>query len=276
MLVSESKTIEKIIAGKIKLDTSTKKSLDIDLASELSLWINTTGLKNNLTKIKHPAAGAISGVVGMFDSIKASINNNDLTLGFKCANQETAENLKTFLEGQVAGYKMFISSQLNNQKLPDKEPKWLPKAFKALFARAMALSARQTLNATKITQKNLEIYLTSTLPPLSGLLLNPATIATTGALAAIAIPNFQKARKIAKQKKCFANQRKIAAAIKKYNNDNENKLRTLDDKVLNTLIEKGYLKKYPTCSDNGKYRSLGDISAEGVINCTRHGSVEMK
>lgn len=101
-------------------------------------------------------------------------------------------------------------------------------------------------------------------------------IAIIGILAAIAIPNFRKARQQARQKACFANMRVLQGAVEMNNMDTNVMISdTFGDTEITALVSAKYLKAEPvkpetTCT----YANSGNLAAEGVITCTVHGSVE--
>jgi len=67
-------------------------------------------------------------------------------------------------------------------------------------------------------------------------------IAIIGVLAAIAVPNFRRARERANQRACYANQKTIAGAIEMYNLDYNTSITTMSDgDCLSTLQGNGYL-----------------------------------
>lgn len=97
------------------------------------------------------------------------------------------------------------------------------------------------------------------------------TVAGVGIVAAMAIPNFQKARGSARQKACFSNIRVLTGATEMYNLDNDTMMSTLD---INALVKGGYLKQAPTHPEpDCEYYSEGDLTKDGVICCKRHGTI---
>ena len=96
--------------------------------------------------------------------------------------------------------------------------------------------------------------------------------AVIGVLAAIAIPNFAKARIEARKKACFANQRVLLGATEMYNMDNEKMLGELN---IEALLSGQYLREAPVCPDGGKYGNIGILFEDGKINCSVHGSVDL-
>ncbi len=104
-------------------------------------------------------------------------------------------------------------------------------------------------------------------------------IAIIGILAAIAIPNFRKAREQAREKACYANMRVILGAVEMYNMDHSDMITTdMGDPTdaSSVLVSGGYLKG-PIAKPETKcsYKIDGDISGVGKIVCSEvHGSVE--
>lgn len=101
-------------------------------------------------------------------------------------------------------------------------------------------------------------------------------IAIIGILAAIAIPNFRKARQQARQKACFANMRVLQGAVEMHNMDTNAMISDgFNDATIETLVSMKYLKSAPVKPEtNCGYSNSGNLAAEGVIACGVHGSVE--
>jgi prepilin-type N-terminal cleavage/methylation domain-containing protein len=98
-------------------------------------------------------------------------------------------------------------------------------------------------------------------------------IAIIGILAAIAVPNFKKAREQAREKSCYANMRVIQGAIEMYNMDNSSMMTDLT--IANLTGDAGYLKSEPKCPSNtGAYSPAGDMSNAGKITCSVHNTVD--
>ncbi|HNX76609.1 MAG TPA: prepilin-type N-terminal cleavage/methylation domain-containing protein [Candidatus Rifleibacterium sp.] len=93
-----------------------------------------------------------------------------------------------------------------------------------------------------------------------------------GVLAAMAIPNFRKAREQARDKACYANQRVLLGAVEMFNMDNPNKMANLD---VDRLVQEKYLKNKPYPPENAcRYFSQGNIGEDGFIYCQLHGPIE--
>jgi competence protein ComGC len=95
--------------------------------------------------------------------------------------------------------------------------------------------------------------------------------AIVGIIAAIAVPNFKKARFEAQKRACFANQRVLLGATEMYNMDNEVPLSGLNIKA---LLDGRYIKSAPKCPAGGVYSATGDLAKDGRIKCSVHGSVD--
>lgn len=98
-------------------------------------------------------------------------------------------------------------------------------------------------------------------------------VVVMGVFAAIALPNFKKAKERASQRACFANQKVLAGAMEMYNLDNNAQLKELDPEIMRRLVEHGYLMKIPECpsaKQGGRAYSLND---EGDPKCSVHGTV---
>lgn len=101
-------------------------------------------------------------------------------------------------------------------------------------------------------------------------------IAIIGVLAAIAVPNFQAARKRANIRACYANQKTIAGAVEMYNLDFNTSVGTLGG-IWDALKTKGYLQSIPNDpgaggTSNTNYTMTSD-SGNG-ITCSTHGPIQ--
>jgi len=101
-------------------------------------------------------------------------------------------------------------------------------------------------------------------------------IAIIGVLAAIAVPNFRKARERANQRACYANQKTVAGALEMYNLDNNTSVTVLGgDGVWTNLKAQGYLQTIPDDPGFGSGTHTHYVlSAEGDIYCTSHGGIQ--
>lgn len=94
-------------------------------------------------------------------------------------------------------------------------------------------------------------------------------------VAAIAIPNFRKARVQARGKACMANMRVLQGAVEMYNMDTPNTMSILTENEIQLLVDAKYLKSAPVHPETDCcYGTKGDLTKDGVIVCAKHGSVE--
>jgi len=88
-------------------------------------------------------------------------------------------------------------------------------------------------------------------------------VAIIGLLAAIAIPNFVKARERAMTNACIANLKQIEGAIQVWAID---KGKASDATVLTTDLEGDYIKVWPKCA-NSPYVLAGDFTVADTPVC---------
>ncbi len=99
-------------------------------------------------------------------------------------------------------------------------------------------------------------------------------IAIIGVLAAIAVPNFRRARERANQRACYANQKTIAGAVEMYNLDYCTSVTTLDGSVFTNLKDAGYLQSIPDDPGGGIGSSGNYVLTNGDISCSIHGAIQ--
>lgn len=99
-------------------------------------------------------------------------------------------------------------------------------------------------------------------------------IAIIGVLAAIAVPNFKRARERANTRACYANQKTIAGAVEMYNLDN-NTIAGIDQTTCTTLVSAGYLQSQPADPGGGATAfTYVQISQGNGISCSTHGQIQ--
>lgn len=101
-------------------------------------------------------------------------------------------------------------------------------------------------------------------------------IAIIGILAAIAIPNFNRARRNAQSKACIANIRTIESAVEMFNMEQIDSFMSADgdDLCLDTLKSYFSGNKIPSCpaqAMGGAYSFDGDGT---IVRCAVHGTVD--
>ncbi len=120
------------------------------------------------------------------------------------------------------------------------------------------------LEAIKINQDNL--WLKVRVEGLDEQTMISGITGFVGAMGAIAIPNFQKARHQAKANACRANCRVLTGATEMYELDTGKTCETLD---INALVTGKYLKAAPQCPEGGIYTLTRDKNGIS-INCNLH------
>ncbi|HMM61001.1 MAG TPA: prepilin-type N-terminal cleavage/methylation domain-containing protein [Candidatus Rifleibacterium sp.] len=104
-------------------------------------------------------------------------------------------------------------------------------------------------------------------------------IAIIGILAAIAIPNFRKAREQAREKACYANMRVILGAIEMYNMDKTSMLKSMADAgdpttSASALVSGKYLKSPVNKPEMSCGYGGTELDGTGLIFCDVHGTIE--
>lgn len=104
-------------------------------------------------------------------------------------------------------------------------------------------------------------------------------IAIIGILAAIAVPNFNRARAQAKKKACISNMKTIEGAVEVYLVEKAVAHNTAVD--IPKLLSDGYLKTLPVCSSGGSYTITitgGNTTSQGgvgtIIRCSTHQTID--
>ena len=93
-------------------------------------------------------------------------------------------------------------------------------------------------------------------------------VAIIGLLAAIAIPNFVKARASSQQNACVANLKQIEGAKATW--ALENKKQNTDSPGTGDLYgDTNYIRTAPTCPAGGSY-TLGQVNAKPICNISGH------
>ena len=103
--------------------------------------------------------------------------------------------------------------------------------------------------------------------------------AIIGILAAMAVPNRRPHRGDYRKKACFSNMRVLQGALEMYNMDVNTMMREMNDENQKILMEGKYLKikepyVCPETYEKGHYLSEGDLTEDGVMYCTYHGTLE--
>lgn len=135
---------------------------------------------------------------------------------------------------------------------------------------------REALKTVEFKAENNSAVLRLTVPENLKQYLKPEMIpvlaGATGIIAAIAVPNFNKARDKARDKACMANMRVLEGACEMYMMDN-GKIGSMD---VETLLKKEYLKNAPVCPAGGSYKILFEKEEIPAVECSKHGRLETK
>lgn len=78
----------------------------------------------------------------------------------------------------------------------------------------------------------------------------------------------------ARLKSCNSNLRVIQGAVEMYNMDINPGLDHIDAESLEVLNKYGYLKKVGKPEISCEYKSIGNISENGIVFCTYHGDID--
>ena len=101
----------------------------------------------------------------------------------------------------------------------------------------------------------------------------PVLAGVTGILAAIAVPNFNRARHEAQKKACIANMRTIAGGSELYQMEND----SVVSLTVEQLVKGGYLKRAPVCplkkEDFGGYKIIINKDGSVGVECSFHGKL---
>ena len=220
----------------------------------------------------NPALKAASSMLAAIDKLYVFLADGKLQIRLICRDEESSKNFAQMINGMVASYRQKLDNDIKMLKAPADGKGWFLNSLFYFSKKGSLLSSKETLDAFSVANKNKTVLIKSTLPPIVQTGIVP--VAMVGVLAAIAIPNFQKARNQARQKACFANQRVLLGATEMYNMDNSEMQTTINDQFLDKLVKGGYLKAKPVCPEGGTYSSEGDLTGEGKITCSKHGSYE--
>ena len=93
-------------------------------------------------------------------------------------------------------------------------------------------------------------------------------IAIIGILAAIAVPNFTKARRKSKEKACVANMKTMESAVEMYMMESA----STATPALSALAPYMQKQKVPTCPSGGKYTIQGTQTSGLYLQCSLHGT----
>jgi competence protein ComGC len=188
-------------------------------------------------------------------TLRGSSDQHGSRLLARFADPALKERCKHDLTNQLGIFKPLLEKLIYDQmmQLPE-ESRDTVRAYKELVASVEVLDEGAWLG---VSGKGLPEHSAALVP------------AITGILAAIAIPNFTKARESARIRACQANMRVLMGAVEMWNMDHGTYSETLD---LKTLGKDRYLLSPVECPDGGTY-SLETTGKDNFrIRCTIHGT----
>ena len=98
------------------------------------------------------------------------------------------------------------------------------------------------------------------------------TILIIGVLAAVAVPNFRRARERSHQRACYANQKTLAGALEMYNIDANMSVTDVNPAFWQILASQDYLLSIPEDPGEGYGSSSNYVcDSDGVLRCKVHG-----
>ncbi|MGM0600790.1 MAG: competence type IV pilus major pilin ComGC [Candidatus Rifleibacteriota bacterium] len=233
---------------------------------------NLKALSKTITKAQNPSTQAVAPMIAPMSNLYVFYKDGKAFIRLDYVDEPSAKNFYDMLNGLITSYQQKLENDLAQIEEPSDGKGWLVNSLIYFGKKGSILSSKETIDSIKLVHENNVLMLKGTLPPLIRTGLIP--VATVGILAAIAIPNFRKARGTARKTACFANQRVLLGATEMWNMDHPEMQTTLDKAFIEKLVEEGYLRSVPTCPAGGTYSSTGDLStADGEITCSEHGPV---
>jgi len=96
-----------------------------------------------------------------------------------------------------------------------------------------------------------------------------------GILVSIALPNFMRAREMARSRACAANMKTIMSAIEQWAMENKKPANTPTSSFPTPaqLAAQGYLKAEPKCPGGGTYSYTGTNLTDYDVKCDVHGTL---
>ncbi|MFC1742749.1 type IV pilin protein [Candidatus Riflebacteria bacterium] len=234
--------------------------------------VSFTVYVNNLKKMGRIPSGAklqkgpIKFPLEKVISLSYSLSWKSFRLIIKTKEPEEFNTTYVNFKSLVAGFKQQIEAIL--PRLPREKKAQAVAAYKTFYPEIVTY-----FNNLKTKIKKGKLFMLSGKTPRSLVSADPSAapmlVAGVGILAAIAIPNFRKARGQAKMKSCAANMRVLMGAVEMFNMDNKPMMKSLD---IARLQEEKYIRSRPTCSDGGVYSGEG-LDGEGTVKCSVHGTI---
>ena len=218
----------------------------------------------------HIPLHVINNIEGLkkLESLAAYYKNSCFYLEAGFSEEDSAKSFLNFVENLKNEVYKAKSTDYERAKesLKHSSMHSLPDDIEKVLSSAKSMDF---INDLKLTREKASIVLTQPFDENNKAMF---IVGGIGVIAAAAIPNFKRARDLAREKACFSNMRILEAAIEMYNMDNEdNMMKTLE---IEKLLKGKYLIEVPHGPEpDCEYYSVGDMSVDGEIACKRHGKI---
>jgi len=215
-------------------------------------------------------------MLSKFESLTACDEYPSFTIRANFSEKSPVEELKKLIDSGLgmAEFLMISKEKEVNAKLKTASTFELLSPEIAGMKYALAIG-REALKTIEFKSENNTAVLRLTVPENLKQYLKPEMLpilaGCAGIGAAIAIPNFKKAKTQAQVKGCQANMRVLEGACELYMLDNA----IVDSIDIDTLLKKEYLKMAPTCPEGGSYK-INFNKESSSIECSKHGKLEIK
>ncbi len=231
-----------------------------DLMGDGQIVCSIHNTADNLKIVDLPAdPSSPQEIVKKIQVLRLIIGQKNSLLGAGLTDQKALEALKAILQQQIP----VLKQQMMN----------LVEARLQQTGVQLSQSDQNSIAILKGFVNSLDVFHKGTWTGIraQGIPGNHLIAPAVGVLAAIAVPNFRKARENARQKACYANQRVLMGAMEMYSMDNPEPMRTLNMKA---LFDGKYLRSEVQCPDGGEYSAELDSEGNYRVKCTVHGSVD--
>ncbi|NLI79436.1 MAG: hypothetical protein GX442_23695 [Candidatus Riflebacteria bacterium] len=228
-----------------------------DLTRDGVIRCSVHGSMADLKTVEVEAKDPLTKALPALQRVRLVLGRQECRLAAAFAPGTAVTDLKGLLDQQLGIFKPLIDKGIYDQaqNLPE-DKKAQVKAIREFVTGIQSYADGPWLGVTA--------------PAMPG---NSAVIlpAVTGILAAIAIPNFRKARDNARERACQANMRVIMGALEMYEMDTGKKPTCLD---FQALKGSNLLPNEPKCPDGGTYSATPTPDGKGFsIRCTTHGEL---
>lgn len=210
----------------------------------------------------------VAALLKELEALTLVVNDTKLELSLTVADQATLDSLRKIYEGLVEMAKARFEKEEKDGLAAIAETSTLRLFSPEVFGRIQgAATGRKLLELLRLNFDGRTVSL-SVDHAAGGSL--PMLLPVAGIVAAIAIPNFQKARTQARHKACLANMRVLEGGSELLLMDAAKRPEAI---TVEDLLTGKYLKAPPSCPDGGDYSI--DLTQNSVtVRCSKHGGVE--